>query len=159
MDSPLRPATLADLAILVEHRRRMFEEIEALRERPHTPAEWQAADDLYTHFVRLHLPQGSLRAWLIEMDGQAVASGAISVIDWPPSPVILAEQAAHLHSMYTVPAQRRRGHARRIVQAAIDYCRTNGVRRLTLAASSAGRPLYESMGFQVSHSWMRLPIE
>lgn len=159
MNDDLREATLADLAILVRHRRLMFEDIEASRDRMYPPEGWQAADDLYSHFVEDRLPCGTFHAWLIEVDGEVVASGAISIVDWPPSPLVPTDQAAYLHSMYTCPAYRGQGFARRIVQAAIDYCRAHGIRRITLGASDAGRPLYESLGFQSNPRSMSLILD
>jgi GNAT superfamily N-acetyltransferase len=57
--------------------------------------------------------------------------------------------------MYTAPAHRRQGIARRVVETIVEWCRAEGFTAIALHASKAGRPLYESFGFQPT-SEMRL---
>ncbi len=113
----------------------------------------------YAKHLRAHLSGGAVRAWVIEAEGQIVASGAVSILPWPPGPAGGSDRGALLHSMYTAPAYRRRGLARRIVEAAIDFCRAEAVAWLMLGGtgSEAGKPLYESVGFRPS-SFMRLDL-
>lgn len=49
--------------------------------------------------------------------------------------------------MYTEPSHRRRGLARKIMTAMLDWCLVQGIKRITLHASDEGRPLYEKLGF------------
>jgi GNAT superfamily N-acetyltransferase len=49
--------------------------------------------------------------------------------------------------MYTEPAHRGRGHARRIVRQLLTWCRARGFGAAFLHASDAGRPLYKEFGF------------
>lgn len=78
---PLRLATLADVPLLVRHRRGMWLDIGG-----YTPAELDAADPVYARWVRKHLRAGSLVAWVVEARGAPVASGAlwIQVVQPPP---------------------------------------------------------------------------
>ena len=152
---PLHGATSADISALVDHRRRMFEDMAVARGRVYPVADLDAMDAAYTLYLRSHLADGTLRAWVVEVAGQIVASGAVSFLTWPPRPDDLAERLALLHSVYTAPECRRRGLARRIVQTAIEACRAEGLRRLTLHASADGRSLYESLGFEPTNE-MRL---
>lgn len=156
-DLPLREATPDDIPTLVNHRRRMFEEMDALRGKVHEPAQLDAMDVAHAVHLRTHLADGRLRAWVIEAEGRIVASGAVSFLDWPPRPDDLTECLALLHSVYSEPTHRRRGLARRIVQIAIDTCRAAGLKRLNLHASAAGRSLYESMNFKPTNE-MRLVL-
>lgn len=45
------------------------------------------------------------------------------------------------------PDYRRRGIATRLMELALDYLRGRGVRTIKLDATSAGRPVYEQLGF------------
>jgi len=154
----LREATSADIPALVNHRRQMFEDMASARGTAQNAAGLDAMDAAYVLHLRAHLGDDTLQAWVIEAKGQIVASGAISFLVWPPRPNDLTERFALLHSVYTVPEYRRRGLARRIVQTAIEACRAEGLRRLTLHASAAGRPLYESLGFAPTNE-MRLILK
>lgn len=153
----LREAAPIDIPVLVNHRRRMFEDMDALRGKRHSAAGLDAMDALYTEQVRAHLTEGRLRAWVIECEGRVVASGAILYSEWLPRPNDMTRRLAYLHSVYTEPEHRRRGLARRIVLAAMDACRIEGLHRLVLHASDEGRSLYESLGFLPTNE-MRLVL-
>lgn len=153
----LREATPLDIPALVGHRRRMFEDMAALHGEAPVAADLDAMDVAYACQLQRMLADGSLRAWVIEAEGRIVAGGAILIAEWLPRPRDLTRRLAYLHSVYTEPEHRRRGLARRIVQTAIEACRADGLRRLTLHASDEGRPLYESLGFQQTNE-MRLVL-
>jgi GNAT superfamily N-acetyltransferase len=59
--------------------------------------------------------------------------------------------------MYVVPAARRRGIARALMNEVLEYCRAQGFRSVYVHASDAGRPLYESLGF-IPTNEMRLDL-
>lgn len=153
----LREATLADVPALVNHRRRMFEDMDARRGRRYEAVDLDAMDAAYARQLQVELAEGSLRAWVVEADGQIVAGGAVLFREWLPRPNDVTRRLAYLHSVYTVPEHRRHGLARCIVQAAIEACRAQGVRRLMLHASEEGQPLYESLGFLPTNE-MRLVL-
>ncbi len=50
-------------------------------------------------------------------------------------------------NVYTAPAWRRRGIARRLMEEIIAWAKTAGIVRLVLHASDEGRPLYTALGF------------
>ena len=149
----LREATSTDIPTLVNHRRWMFEEMAALRGASADEGEMA---EVYSRYLAQHLG-GLIRAWVVEEGGKIIASGAVLFYDWPPRPKDLTGRGALLHSVYTAPEYRRQGLARRIMQTMIDVCRELGLRTITLHASDAGRPLYESLGFKAT-SEMRLSL-
>jgi GNAT superfamily N-acetyltransferase len=59
--------------------------------------------------------------------------------------------------VYTEPQFRRRGLARRLIEAALEWCRENKIDVVILHASPEGRALYESLGFQASNE-MRINL-
>ena len=144
---PLREASVADIATLVRHRRLMFEDMAAAGAEALSVHGFDAMDARYAEQLRAQLRDGKQRAWVVELEGRIVASGAVLFSEWLPRPNDLTERLAYLHSVFTEPEYRRRGLARRIVQTALAVCREMGLRRLTLHASAAGRPMYVSMGF------------
>jgi GNAT superfamily N-acetyltransferase len=153
----LREATPADISVLVNHRRRMFEDMASLNDDGYDPADLDSMDEAYARQLRTRLLDGTLQAWVLESGGQIVASGSIFFSTWLPRPRDLTECLAYLHSVYTVPEYRRRGLARQIVQTAVEACRARGLKRVMLHASDAGRPLYESLGFRQTDE-MRLVL-
>jgi GNAT superfamily N-acetyltransferase len=64
---------------------------------------------------------------------------------------------AYVLNVYTEPGHRRGGVARAIMEAIVVWCREQRVARITLHASNEGRPLYESLGFEISNE-MRIKL-
>jgi GNAT superfamily N-acetyltransferase len=154
----LRLATVDDIPVLVNHRRRMFEDMYADQPVVRDPANFAAMDQAYAVILRYEIPAGSTRAWVIDDNGVIAASGALKFTDWLPRPDGQRRGLVYVHSVYTVPEYRRQGLARRILNTMIHYCRDNGWPRINLHASDFGRGLYEDLGFKPTNE-MRLVLE
>jgi GNAT superfamily N-acetyltransferase len=154
----LRLATVDDIPTLVNHRRRMFEDMYVSKDVTRDPASYAAMDEAYAVLLRYEIPAGSTRAWVIDDGGTIAASGALKFTDWLPRPDGQRRGLVYVHSVYTVPEYRRQGLARRILKAMMDHCRDNGWPRITLHASELGRGLYEDLGFKPTNE-MRLVVE
>ena len=153
----LRLATLNDIPTLVRHRRGMFVDMEALKGGTLDPGGLDAMDMTYASYLRAHLIDGRLQAWIV-MDGdRSAASGSILYTDWLPRPDGKQSVLAYVHSVYTEPVYRRLGLARQVLNAMIAECHARGLPRLTLHASNEGRGLYEQLGF-VPTNEMRLML-
>ena len=155
-DYRIRPATLADEAVLAHHRAAMFEEMGVDVDRP-------VLDAAFRPWLRAHMPQGQYRAWLVEaidgsvsgsVGGSVVSGGGITVLPWPPGPRYLGDRLAFVYNVFTEPGHRRRGLGRLVMHAIHDYCRQEGIQTLALNASRAGQPLYEALGYAVTPSPM-----
>jgi len=109
-------------------------------------------------FLREAIPRGVYRGWLAQTgEGRVVAGAGVAIVPWPGSPEDPAGHRGWIQNVYTEPAFRHRGLARRLMQAAIDWCREAGFVHISLHASAAGRPLYEGIGF-LSTNEMRLRL-
>jgi GNAT superfamily N-acetyltransferase len=143
----LRAATLADVDALVRHRIAMFTDMGLAVDAPALDREFRA-------WLAAMMPAGTYNAWVVEADGAIVAGGGLSVLPWPPGPRYMGTRIAVVYNVYTEPAHRRRGLARLIMDTIHAWCRDAGVTSVALNASHDGRPLYESMGYQLPTSPM-----
>ena len=149
----IREASLDDLSHIVHHRRAMFEDMgyndsAALRQVD------QSSREYFTEALRL----GTYKAWLAETsEARVIAGGGIVIADWPGYPGETLAKRAWILNMYTEPEARRRGVAKQLLQTMLDWCRHQGFRTVSLHASPAGQPLYESLGFQPTNE-MRLTL-
>lgn len=155
----LREATTSDIAILSKHRQWMFAEMQQSQTVGYASADVDAMAGDYERYLQEHLGT-AIRAWVMVADGpgdheRVVASGAILFQLWAPRPGDRTGWSALLHSIYTAPEFRQRGLARKITEQLVAVCRELGCKTVNLHASQAGRPLYESLGFQPT-SEMRL---
>lgn len=151
--SPVQ-ATTSDIPILVNHHRWMFEEIWTFRKWELSKQKLEDMDEAYRLKLESDLDCGICKAWLIKGKEKVLASGAISVASFVPLPTDSSCNVAYLHSIYTEIDHRGKGLAGKIVTAAIDYCKEQGVNRIFLHASEAGRRVYEKIGFQSANNVM-----
>jgi GNAT superfamily N-acetyltransferase len=147
-DVTIRPATLADLPLLLQYRRAMAEETDAA-----DPAAVERMIAALEPYLRVAIPEGRWNAWLAEPGG----CGAVEIVQWVPGRLDPTPRRAWMHSVYVEPAMRRRGIGRKLTETIVDWCREQGFEWVYLHASEQGRPLYESLGFKPSTE-MRLRL-
>ncbi len=149
----IRPATSRDLEAVLYHRRRMFEDMGF--------TDQQALEAMLassTPLLRRGLADGTYRSWLVEMPGVGiVAGGGVIILSFQSHPSDPRPQRAWVVNMFTEPEHRRRGLARRLMEAILEWCRAEGMRSLYLHASDDGRRLYESLGFEATNE-MRIAL-
>lgn len=139
----IRRASAADAAVLVQFRHDMFAEMGFA-----TPAQLERMRARMLDWLPAQIDAGRYRAWLaVTGTGDIAAAAAVWLYDAPPHPVDAQTQRAHVLDVYTCPAYRRQGLARRLMTVIIDWCRAEGYAAITLRASDGGRPLYERLGF------------
>ena len=144
MDIRIRQAGIEDLEHILHHRCAMFEEIGY-----HDAAVLESVEALSREYFNEALRKGTYQSWLAEdADKQIVGGGGIVIAAWPGYPGEPHAERAWILNMYTEPRARRCGAARRLVEAMIEWCRMKGFGIVSLHASPAGRPLYETMGFE-----------
>ncbi len=151
----LRRATIADLPVLVRHRRGMWEEIGG-----RTARDLDRADGVYRRWARREMAGGKFLGLLaVDPIGRAAASGVLWIAPAHPRPGRFARLTTPtIMSMYTDPAFRRLGLASRIVTWMVAWARARGYARIYLNASTMGRPVYAKLGF-VSGNEMRLDLQ
>lgn len=150
-------ATLENVPLLVEHHRRMFEEILVSQEKDPASLDKKKLDAAYQKKMQGELGK-TCKAWLAQYKGEFVASGAVSLLSMVPVPFDYSYHVAYIHSIFTENQFRGRGIAGYILCEIIEYCRDKEVNRLILNASDAGRPIYERFGFEIVENSMRMSL-
>lgn len=105
------------------------------------------------------IPTGEHTALLVHDGDSFVACGGISYFRVMPTWDNPTGRKAYVMNMYTRPAYRHRGIARRMLSMLVDDARARGVDFIALEASDAGRPLYEREGFVSMPDEMLLRID
>ena len=149
----IRPATPADIATVVRHRKQMFADMGRC-----TGADLEVMGSTTTTYLRDAMPAGRYQGWLAETaEGHVVAGVGIAIVPWPGSPDDLAPRRGWVINVYTEAEYRRRGIARRLMETLVEWCRADGFGSVALHASEFGRALYEGMGFRPTNE-MRLKL-
>ena len=150
----IRLATPVETETIVAHRRAMFFEM-GYRDK----AALDAMAASFRPWLRQKMDTGAYLAWLaVETDGRIAAGLGLWLMDWPPHMIGPGARRGNILNVYTERAWRRQGIARRLMEAALDWCRTHGIRTVILHSSDDGRALYESLGFQPTNE-MRLLLD
>lgn len=150
----IRPATPADAGTLVAHRRAMFFEM-GYRDA----AALDAMTAAFRPWLLPRLETGEYLAWVaVDSDAAIVAGLGLWLMDWPPHMIGPGARRGNILNVYTEGPHRRQGIARRLMEAALAWCRGNGIRAVILHYSDDGRALYEKLGFRPTNE-MRLLLE
>ena len=149
----IREATLEDIPQLLRHRRGMYEDMGYDDE-----ASLVVMTETSRPYLREAMTNGTLHAWVAEVDKRVIGGGLIIVSPWLSHPYDHQCRQATVLNVYVDPQFRRRGIARQLMQTMIDWCRRQGFVNVSLHASKFGRPLYESLGFEPTTE-MRLKLK
>lgn len=140
----IRPAVVADADVIARQRVRMFVDMAEIGDDMIEPVESATRRRL-----KDELASGAYRGWVAVTAGEIVAgAGMILHPYYPNARNPLGRPAAHIFNVYTDPAHRGRGLARRLVMEILARARAEGLQVSNLHASSAGRPIYERLGFE-----------
>jgi GNAT superfamily N-acetyltransferase len=149
----IREATLDDMDVLVHHRLAMFTDMRRDFDAP-------LIDRMFRDWLGPMMASGEYHSWLCETPpGEVVAGAGLSLIKWPPGPSpIASDRVAFVYNVYTEPAHRRRGLARRLMETLHAWCAHHGVGAIALNASDEAQHLYTSMGYSLAPSPMMWKI-
>jgi len=148
----IRPAAPEDATVLARFRVMLFAEMGRLEEGE---ASFARASENYFSWA---LAAGREAAWIAEYYAEPAAVLALTLEPMALKPGRPRLLEAFMHNVYTVPDQRMRGIARRLVKAALDYAREKGIRRIRLFTSDDARWMYESMGFGPHDRYLELKL-
>ncbi len=138
----IRALTAADVDIICRHRQAMFQDM------GRDPAAMAAP---FRTWLEERLAEERYFGFMAERDGRVIGGVGLMVIDWPPhTSHPLQDRRGYVLNMYVEPDCRGAGLARALMRAAEDRFRAMGIEFLVLHASDAGRPIYESLGWQAS---------
>ena len=152
----IRSATVADAQILARHRCEMWLAMNDLRP--------EGYDDMHAQCVRYFeaaVAEQAYAGWLIMTESDiVVAGGGLLLRRIAPFPLengltCPSERQAHILNMFTEIEYRRYGLAKLLVDTMLRWCMEQSVSQVTLNASSAGKPLYEKLGFAEVKNFMK----
>lgn len=129
--------------------------LEMLREVGKLPEGHAFPDDFIARTAG-YLATGDQTTLLAVDDEQVAGCATICYMTWLPTLQHPTGKRAHLMNVYTAPGYRRQGVARQLVTALMDEAKLRGVTEISLDATEAGRPLYESLGFRPNDEGMTI---
>lgn len=107
-------------------------------------------------YYRRALISGEHVAYLVHDEDTFVGAGGVSFYQVMPTYHNSSGRKAYIMNMYTAPEYRRKGIAYRTLDMLVKEAQEQGVFRISLEATEAGRPLYEKYGFEKMDDEMEL---
>lgn len=140
----MRTATVSELGTIAKMKFKMFQEVgvdELLMN--------DFIDEVIQYYEQMY-EAGTARHFVIESEGQIVACAGAFVKDDIPYCFYRERKYGFIGDVFVTPEQRRKGHARALTQAILDWFRQREIKTVRLLASHGARNLYESLGFQAT---------
>ncbi len=144
----IRKATIDDLNIIVKLRKQQLidEGSNPIIDIDH---------DLETFFTNV-ITDESLYQLLAVENEEVIATGAIIYYPFPPSYINQSGERAYVTNIYTHPNFRGRGIAQQIISLLIKDAEARDIKKIFLAASPLGKPIYKKLGFEEAPEWMEI---
>jgi GNAT superfamily N-acetyltransferase len=92
---------------------------------------------------------GAWRCWVVEANGEVRGNVWLQLIEKLPNPVVELEKHGYITNVYLQDSLRGSGLGQRLVEAALECCREEGVDSVILWPTQRSRTLYERYGFAV----------
>lgn len=159
IDLHLREAVVNDISTLATHHYKMFNEIWKKKGKSLSKGKLEKVKQAYVKKLEEQFADKTCKAWVIKIKNKIVASGAITICNFVPTPIDLSYKIAYFHSLYTEEKFRNNNCANLIIEKAIFHCKSKGMQRIILTASDEGRPIYQKYGFKPASDLMRLIVE
>ena len=142
-DYRVRRAVIDDTPIIARHRAAMFRDMGDL-----SGDDVARLENAAFVYIRQMMAERRYLGWLVERRGEVVAGAGMIISQLLPRPGAIEGGAqALIANVYCEPEHRRRGLARALMTAMLEWCKRERMAKVVLHASLEGRPLYESLGF------------
>jgi GNAT superfamily N-acetyltransferase len=153
-DYIVRAAVVADAAVIARHRVEMF------RAMGVTGPALETVEEATRTRLAGQIASGEYAGWLAEYEGTPVAGAGVLLHQYYPTVTnVRGRPTAYILNVFTEPAHRRRGLARRLLEAILDWCAEHDIPRASLHASDDGRLVYEQLGFASTNELrLELPV-
>ena len=146
-----RKANQSDVTRLVELRKQQL----------HDEGAEETCDitDSLTDFYNRHLSDGTFVSWVAIIGDVIIATSGLSFTEKPPYYSNPTGKIGILSNMYTVPAYRRRGIAKKLMELVVEEARDYGCGVIHLTASNEGALLYENYGFERNNNFFQYKLK
>ena len=140
-----RRARLSDVTALVDYRVRFLNELHSHVENDET----RVVRESLLRYIAKAIRSEDFVAWIAERNGKIVATSGMVVWQKPTGyGGVESGRLGYILNFYTVPEERGKGIATRLLNELIKEARLLGLRYLHLHASKAGEPIYRKAGFK-----------
>ena len=114
-------------------------------------AEAEAIQKSLPGYFRTHLDR-DLFVYVVRESQSIVSCAFLLIVEKPMSPAFINGRTGMVLNVYTCPSYRRKGCAKRIMEALLSEAKKMEISVIELKATEDGYPLYRSVGFMEDDS-------
>ena len=107
----------------------------------------QRLKEALPQYFRKHLNQ-DLFVYIAREEEEIFACAFLLVVEKPMSPMFLTGKTGTVLNVYTKPERRKKGYAKRLMNAMLEDAKEKGLSVVELKATEDGYHLYKSVGFE-----------
>lgn len=116
-----------------------------------TPDQEAAIKQQLELYFTKHIADGTFVCMLAEDNGNVMATASLVITEMPANSSFMNGITGTLVNVLTYPEYRRKGIATKVLEEVLKEARRLQVSSVSLSATAQGEPLYDKMGFRVSH--------
>lgn len=147
-----RSTNAEDLDLICYHRVAMF--CDGGRREP---SELATMDRSFREWLTPRLGDGSYFGFIVEEEGKPVAGIGLMELAWPPHPLHPEDcRRGYILNMFVEPSHRKRGIAKLLLKLTDQEFRQRKLQYAILHSTSAGRPVYEAVGWSATSEMAKL---
>lgn len=147
---------LKDIELLLELRMEVLSHVFAKEREKMKETEWESLRQENRRYYLSELEKEGHLACLARVGGQVAGCGGICLYREMPSPDNHSGLCGYLMNIYTRRDYRRQGVAGAICRWLIGEGKARGAEKIYLETSDCGRKLYQSLGFEDMHDYLKL---
>jgi len=138
-----RRATLEDIPELVKFKLLLLDELNPNEDK----TKLDTLKKELEKFFEDHIGTTEFISWLVEYEGEIVATSGLILWRVPPRYDCLHGKYGYISNMYTVPKARRNGISTELIKKLIEEAKILGIEILNLHATKDGIQMYRRFGF------------
>jgi GNAT superfamily N-acetyltransferase len=105
-------------------------------------------------FIKSGFREKNFITWVAVCRGEIIAMSGANFFTLPPNDWCPNGKTAYIGNVYTLPDFRKQGIASKLISLVVEEAKQYGCERILLHTTDMGRPLYESLGFEISPTTM-----
>jgi GNAT superfamily N-acetyltransferase len=102
------------------------------------------------------IPNGGHIACFARLGGEIIGCGGVCLYHEMPSPDNASGRCAYLMNIYVQPQYRKHGYGRLVTEWLIGHAKEQGITKIYLEASTAGKLMYKHLGFSEMEGYLKL---
>ena len=153
MNITIQKAGLSDMNLLLQWRMEVLREVFSIPQG--CPVDGLLEEN--RRYYEKALASEEHIACFVCVDGETAGCGGLCLYQEMPSPDNPTGACAYLMNIYTRPPYRKQGVGEAVVNWLTAQARRRGISKIYLETSSAGRSLYQKMGYVPMQDMMKLP--